>query len=80
MTTKKVSKKVAPKKDAPKTTPGIAPKDEIPTPTKEQVANIMGKVHQMYSAYDEAADQQKQILKEMRNLNLQLLTVINKHN
>jgi hypothetical protein len=73
-TSKKTIPKVIPKK--PKTLP-VAPVDEIPIPTKEQVSSIIGKVHQLYAGSDDSIDTLKATIKEMRNLNLQLLTVIN---
>ena len=51
-----------------------APKEEAMT--KEQAQHIAGKVAEMFARFDDNADQQKAIMKEMRNVCLHMLSTV----
>ena len=44
--------------------------------TKEQAVQIAGKVTEMFARFDDNADQQKAIMKEMRNVSLHMLSQV----
>jgi len=67
MATKKVTKPKAPK--APE-----APEQEAMT--KAQAQQIAGKVAEMFAKFDDNADQQKAIMKEMRNVSIHMLSQV----
>jgi hypothetical protein len=66
---------VAKKKVVKKTTKPTPATPEAPKKmTKEDAQKIGYKVNELYARFDENADQQKVIIKEMRNLCLHLLS------
>ena len=63
----------------PKTEPKTKPKTEPKTESKPKTEllpaeKIINQVNQLYMRFDDIADEQKHIIRELRNLSIQLLT------